>query len=169
MKKLYFIGIVFEKPISNKIRQLKEAARDKFNSRWALRSEAHITLVPPFHYEEERIQEINRAVKSMHVRRFPISLNSAGRFGKKVIFVKADNCQRLAEVKKALDCKLEGFEIKDKTKRFHPHVTIAFKDLKEEQFQDAFLFFKDKCEIGISKQFRLVIFENIKTGWKILK
>lgn len=169
MKKLYFIGIVFEEEISRKIKLLKETARDKFGSGWALRSEGHITVVAPFYYEEEKVTEIKKVLDSMEVSEFSIGLKGIDSFGKRVIFVKADNHKRLFEYKEELDRKLEEFNIKTRTKEFHPHITIAFRDLEVEVFDEAYKYFKDKCNVGVSKEWRMVIFENSKDGWEILK
>lgn len=169
MKKLYFIGIVFEKTISSRIQSLKEAARSRFDSRKALRSPAHITLAAPFHYEARQIQLIKAVVEEMKGAAFPIHLQGAGRFGKRVIFVKTGSHKELSRYREHLEEKLQPFAIDTRTKKFHPHVTIAFKDLKEDVFQEAYAYFSDKCDIGVSRHWKLVILELYPYGWKILQ
>ncbi|PWI33383.1 hypothetical protein DI392_11050 [Vibrio albus] len=169
MKKLYFIGIVFEKKISSRIQALKEMAKTQFSSRKALRSPAHITLAAPFHYDTQEILSVKTAIAEMGNASFPIHLSGVGKFGKRVIFVRTDSDKELSGYRNRLEQKLRPFSIDTRTKKFHPHVTIAFKDLKEEVFQAAYDYFQDKCDVGVSRHWRLVILELFPYGWKVLQ
>jgi 2'-5' RNA ligase len=169
MKKLYFIGIVFEKKISSRIQSLKEMARTRFASRKALRSPAHITLAAPFHYDAKQIQQVKTVVEEMESAAFPIRLEGAGRFGKRVIFVKTDSHKELSSYRDRLEEKLQPLGIDTRTRKFHPHVTIAFKDLQEKVFPEAYTYFSDKCDIGISYHWKPVILELYPYGWKSLQ
>ncbi len=56
--------------------------------------------------------------------------------------------------------------IKDKT--FHPHVTIAFRDLIEERFDEAYKYYKEKTILYRSMGWRVEVFENYEGGWKLV-
>ncbi len=168
MKKLYFIGIVFEKEIREGIKALKVEAREKFGSGWALRSEAHITLVAPFHYDNEGIDKVVEKVSGLEVGKFEIGLGGIDRFDKRVIFVKVDKHEELLAYKEELDKRLEEFEIKSRSKSFHPHVTIAFQDLAEERFDEAYKYYRKKTMLYRSREWRVEVFENYESGWKVV-
>lgn len=168
MKNLYFIGIVPEKNICEKIKQLKLLAQDKFNCSWALRSTAHITLVPPFHLELSSENQLSNELTNFNYDKFPISIDGFDHFSDRVIFLKVDNHKKIFTLKQTLDAQLDSFDIKSRTKNFHPHITIAFKDLNNEIFNVAFSYFNKLNLYEISKNWKICLFKNDKSGWKIL-
>lgn len=168
MKKLYFIAILFEPVIEQKVQQLKQAARDKFASKRALRSPAHITFVPPFHYPEQQISQLTALINRFPLTLKPITLCGAGHFGKRVIYVRCDQHQHLRHYKQQLDNMLAPYGIVKAESRFHPHITIAFKDLKTERFAAAWHYFQSRCELGKSTAYRLAVLESRPDGWHVL-
>jgi 2'-5' RNA ligase len=168
MKTLYFIAIVFEPALEQRIRKLKLIARDKFDSARALRSPAHITMVPPFHYPCEQIDELLSIVDSFPMMKSPLTLSAAGHFGNRVIYIECDQHQALRACKQQLDKQLAPFGVTKKEGRFHPHITVAFKDLKPERFNAAWHYFKGHCNLGQSRYYRLALLENKRDGWHIL-
>lgn len=168
MKKLYFIAVVFESDIEQRVRKLKLVARDRFDSARALRSPAHITMVPPFHYPCDQIDELLSIVDNFTMMSCPLTLSRAGHFGKRVIYIECDQHKALRSNKRQLDKLLNPYGVTKKEGRFHPHITIAFKDLKPVQFDAAWDYFKDRCNLGQSRHYRLVLLESRKEGWHIL-
>lgn len=137
----YFLAIVPEGAIQENCTEIKNEIRDQFNVKYALKSPAHVTLKMPFSYneakEEKLIETLRKFLKQFEP--FPISIGGVGKFGKRVIFLKIKADDRLTK----LQAELKGFckrelnlvdELSDRN--FHPHMTIAFKDLKEIHFDE---------------------------------
>ncbi len=68
MKSLYFIAVLPPEPILTEIRQMKLDVRDRFGSARALRSPAHITLVPPFHADDSSLEQVHEVLAGVAKR-----------------------------------------------------------------------------------------------------
>lgn len=137
----YFLAIVPEGEIQDKCTEIKNEIRDQFNVKYALKSPAHITLKMPFSYNEAKEEKLIQALRKFLIQfePFPISIGGVDTFGKRVIFLKIKADDRLAKLQSELKsfCKRELNLVDELSDRnFHPHMTIAFKDLKEIHFGD---------------------------------
>lgn len=137
----YFLAIVPEGAIQDNCTEMKNEIRDKFNVKYSLKSPAHVTLKMPFSYNEAKEEKLIQALRKFLVQfeSFPISVGGVDSFGKRVIFLKIKADDRLTKLQAELKvfCKKElnlGDELSDRN--FHPHMTIAFKDLKEVHFDE---------------------------------
>lgn len=135
----YFLAIVPDGPIQDKCTEIKNEIRDKFNVKYALKSPAHVTLKMPFSYNEAKEEKLIQLLRNflIPVESFPISVGGADTFGKRVIFLKVKADDRLTKLQSGLKefCKRELKLIDELSDRnFHPHMTIAFKDLREIHF-----------------------------------
>jgi 2'-5' RNA ligase len=147
--KMYFAAIVCIPEIEKKIIQFKYLMRDRYGCVTALRSPAHITLIPPFWLNETiepvllaRIQSFKR-----HIGEVQVSLNGFDHFGRRVLFVKVDGNPSMEELKNQLTDHLSsvlGEIIKKEERPFHPHITIANRDLKPNNFLSAWEYFSGK-------------------------
>ena len=54
---MYFVAIVLPSHLNEKLLAYKQLMLEKYNCKVALKSPAHITLVPPFWMEEEKEQQ----------------------------------------------------------------------------------------------------------------
>lgn len=135
---LYFIAIIPPPPLFNKIQFIKEYIAQKYECKQALKSPPHITLVPPFKYKEKKelllvkaIEQFNQQQKNSPLN---IKLDNFDVFLPKVIYINVipsfelvmchQNILKMTKVKLKI--------IKDKDPRpFHPHITIAFRDVKK--------------------------------------
>jgi len=137
----YFLAIVIPEPYQAQIERVKEELRASHNLKGALRSPAHITLHRPFEWKEEKECALISALKEFNYEAdFEIELSGYGFFAPRVIFVDVKNNHLLLD----LHLKLARFaqnklrlinEINDE-RGFHPHVTIAFRDLKRPVFAE---------------------------------
>ncbi len=146
-KRLYFLAIVPGAPVQDEIMEMKRLARREFYSGHSLNSPAHITLIPPFYATEEEIESFVSALKVYLEKEssFAVKLHNFSHFGKRVIFVDVEKNERLENFQKgAFDFFKSVFPHYKKPNRFHPHVTVAFKDLTEEMFPVAWDFFKEE-------------------------
>lgn len=136
-KALYFIAIVLPEPVATRIRMIQEYIATHFESKAALRSPPHITLVAPFYADDagvQRIAEVLTFIKKEHS--LNIHLRGFDHFGRKVVFVHVDADLQLSGLASQLARSLidAGLDVKEETREYHPHVTVAFKDLTPRMY-----------------------------------
>src|SRR6185437_1508456 len=84
----YFIAIVVPEPFQTQLMVFKNVVKDKFNSKGALRSPAHITLHMPFEWKEEKEDAlINTLQQFTFSEGFIIDLQNFSCFEPRVLFV----------------------------------------------------------------------------------
>lgn len=146
----YFLAIVLPPPAQNEIMAFKEYVREHFQSKAALRSPAHITLHMPFEWKLKREEEL---IRTLHNFTFPekvsIELRNFNCFEPRVVYVDvnanaalADLQQKLVQHVKQNLCLMNEAGNK---RGFHPHVTIAFRDLGKTKFREAWAHFKTQA------------------------
>ena len=171
-KRLYFIAIMPPKTIIDEITTFKQYAADHFNSRRAFRSPAHITLQPPFNWEEDKVDEVKKALSdfSKNRKKFNVAFKNFNCFPPKVIYVDVIKTQALDDLRLELINDLfEKLKIKkDRYPTYHPHSTIAFRDLKEEVFAEAWNYFSKQTYEASFEVGRIALLEHRgEIGWEI--
>ena len=85
---MYFIALVLPMNINDEILKWKLFMKDHFNCLVALRSPAHITLVPPFWMNDNLESELEDAIGqfSQHQVPFEINLENFAAFKPRVIY-----------------------------------------------------------------------------------
>lgn len=148
-KPLYFIAIVPPEPFRNQAWKLKEHFRDRYNSKASLNSPPHITLFPPFKLVKEE-QELVEALKDIaaNFNPFMVSLENFGAFPPRVIFIDVLRNPRMDLLQQKIKKIIPEFAQKDpklnQDRPFHPHMTLAFRDLSKEDFKKAWQEFKEE-------------------------
>lgn len=146
---LYYIAILPTPQISEEILAFKNIFKTEFGASNALKSPAHITIQMPFkrHYSFQKdLSDFLREFSSQQ-HPFPIALDGFGHFNQKVIFVNVLYQPLLYNLKADLaeDLKKELKFLKNELSfKFHPHITIATKDLTYENFIKAWKIFEKK-------------------------
>jgi 2'-5' RNA ligase len=134
--------------MAGEVLMLKEHFRDQYKSKASLNSPAHITLHMPFEWNSAKEEELVTTFKEFSIDPFEIQLQGFGCFEPRVIFVNVIRNLQLDECHKRLTdfCKreLNLFNAGFRDLPFHPHVTIAFRDLKKSAFETAWNEFKSK-------------------------
>ena len=146
---MYFIAIVLPEELNERILVDKKMMEEKFGCKVGLKSPAHITIVPPFWMEEEKEQRLLEDVKtiSSDMHQFPVTTNNFSAFKPRTIFIDVIVDVQLAGVKDSADRFFkdnEFYKIKIDTRPFHPHITIATRDLQKRAFQEAWSLFQQK-------------------------
>jgi 2'-5' RNA ligase len=146
---LWFIALIPPDGICEEVTAFKKLAAKRYHSKRALNSPPHITLQPPFSWPEERIGEIKDLLAefSKTVQPFRQELRNFDCFKPRVIFVDIvlhEALQDLAARLKATLTPLLGEDQVD-TRPYHPHMTVAFKDLKPYWFYRAWAFFSEQA------------------------
>jgi 2'-5' RNA ligase len=143
---LYFIAIVAPEQINEQLLIWKKYMEQQYGCRVALRSPAHITLVPPFNMSSEKEQALGEQLTLFCNREksFSIHLRHFDSFAPKVIFVHVQPGEQLFQIKHRLDLfliPLKDFSFKKEQRPFHPHITIANRDLAKKDFKKAWEYF----------------------------
>lgn len=168
----YLIAILPPEPIAADVLTLKEYFRDKYNSKGSLNAPAHITMHMPFEWRADRETElvtIFHEFTSTHIP-FPIELKGFGSFPPRVIFINIVKNPSLEEDQDKLlrfcktRLKLSNALYRDEP--FHPHITLAFRDLKKDQFKDAWDEFKSKPYSATFEYTRLSLLKHDGKYWQ---
>lgn len=134
----YLIAILPPEPIAGDVLKLKEYFRDNYHSKASLNSPAHITLHMPFERKADSEHELVSSFKTFSVTPFRIDLENFGCFEPRVIFVNVKRSAELEDCERKLTqfckTKLNLFNAQYRDEPFHPHITLAFRDLKKSEF-----------------------------------
>jgi len=146
----YFIAIIPPQPTLSSIENLKKTISENYQIKGALRSPAHITLHMPFTWPETNEKQLISCLEIFKFHsEFIIHLKNFSCFQPRVVFVDVDANAHLRELQKKLvnhvKINLQLFNQADDLRGFHPHVTIAFRDLKKPVFYKLWEEFKNKA------------------------
>lgn len=168
-EQLYFIAVIPDEEICREVTRFKQYAARHFNSRRALRSPPHITLIPPFRWANSRLSELESSlgVFSAKVSPFRLDLHHFGSFPGRVIFVEVLPNERLSLLQQHLEKYLaENLQLSNGGRKgFHPHMTIAFKDLKRSVFPAAWAYFSRQVYVRTFAVSALVLLQHQASGW----
>ncbi|HEV7331664.1 MAG TPA: RNA 2',3'-cyclic phosphodiesterase [Flavisolibacter sp.] len=139
--KMYFIAVVLPEHINEKILRYKKQMREVYGCKVGLKSPAHITIAPPFWMEEEKEQALVQDMESIatNVPLFTLTTANFSAFKPRTIFVAVEENEMLHQLKKQSDIFFRGkdYKIKIENRPFHPHITIATRDLHKKDFWEA--------------------------------
>ncbi len=166
---IYFLAILPPDDILEEVATFKYYARDHFDSARALRSPAHITLEPPFKWEDDRISELKEKIQAFDNSQtaFPVSLHNFSSFPPRVIFVDVVLSAELEALQAALKLHMRnavGIKSDRPERPYHPHMTVAFKDLRKSMYGRAWEYFK---QVSYERSFEVSSFWILKHDGKI--
>lgn len=146
---MYFIAILCPPEVEAYVLSCKQWMKAHFGCIVAMKSPAHITLIPPFWFPLSREAELITGMQHFTTdgAAIDISLNGFSHFGKRVIYIVVEENSALGRIKKSAERhfhKQVGSSVQKDQRDFHPHVTIANRDLRPENFQEAWQHFKDR-------------------------
>lgn len=138
--KLYFMALLPDPTVQAEVTAFKQTARERFGSGHALKSSPHITLIPPFRSERTDFAALQTFVQTQTA--FSLQLQNFDRFGNRVIFVdvKLEPSLSTCQAELTSFCR-EQFDIQPDPRPFHPHMTVAFRDLPQSIFAEAWAYF----------------------------
>lgn len=157
---LYFIAIVPPSPILEQASELKNHFKEKFNSKASLNSPPHITLHMPFQWRVKREEELVSKLElfSKNKKTFTLELQNFSCFATRVIFINVLENEVLRnfqlELYRFCKTELNLFNAQYKDLSFHPHLTLAFRDLKKPMFEKAWEEFSEKelsCSFAVER------------------
>lgn len=173
MKNKYFLAIVLPQPFLNETELIKQDLKRKFGLKGALRSPSHITLHMPFELNVKSEFDLLTLLKSIqNDQPIQIKSNGLGAFDQRVIYIDITLNEQLFSLHKLLVNQLSKcFNLENEINNqrgFHPHVTLAFRDLKKHQFNEVKTFLTG---FNSSFKFTATSFSILKLNktWEVLE
>lgn len=170
----YFIAIVPPEPAYQQLHRLKEYCFEKYKSKCALRSPPHLTLHMPFLWKEKNEIHLIEGLTAFCQTQtnFNLSLSGFSCFPPRVIFVAVDQNNALINLQRQLVkfCRVELnlLNANYREQPFHPHITIAFRDLKKSVFEEAWQEFSDRPFIQQFSLNNIALLKHDGHRWDVL-
>jgi 2'-5' RNA ligase len=148
--KRYFVAFIPPAAVYDDAMKLKHYFKEKYNSKAALNSPPHITLHMPFQWKESKENELVQKFLLFTKTLDPVKicLDNFGAFEPHAIFLNVVKSEMLDAFQKSISrfCKrkLNLFNANYKEYPYHPHLTLAFRDLKKSLFSEAWIEFRSK-------------------------
>jgi 2'-5' RNA ligase len=170
---MYFVAIMCPPRLDQYVKQFKYRMRDQFGSVAALKSPAHITIIPPFWLDLDKERQLQETLEAFGSERdeLIIQLDGFSAFGKRVLFIRVLENPELEEIKKQVEQHFAGGfgDLIPKDERpFHPHITIANRDLKPGDFEKAWLYFSDKNYKKNFSSRTISLLKLTEGNWKVI-
>lgn len=169
-KKHYFIAILPPEPVLGQVRDMKMLLHDRYGCRVALKSPAHITLIPPFHFPPGNEADLVSVLDTYAAAATPfeIELDGFGRFDEQTIYVRVKESPELRRLQFGLHQQLHR-ELLPKTKKaydFHPHMTIGNRDIPAGRFEEAFAHFSGRDYQAVFPALSVVLLRLGNGAWE---
>ncbi len=173
---LYFIALLPNAAVSDEITAFRNDFAQNYNSSRALRNMPHITLKAPFKLdasEHKTLLEWFSGIRP-NVGQFNVELEDFGSFDNKdnpVIYVKPLLTPQLQALQLSV---INAFEnnypetgIHYVERNFHPHMTIAYRDLTPGQYARAMDVYQHKKYRAAFKADRFFLLQHNGEEWKV--
>lgn len=142
----YYIAALAPEEINQQVATWKKYMQDNHGCKVALKSPAHITMIPPFIMHEEKENDLLKALTQFAQRpAIEVQLKNFAAFEPRVIYVDVVPNDLLQAFKTDLDNFLlpkKQFPVKKENRPFHPHITIANRDIPLIGFPKAWAYFE---------------------------
>lgn len=130
----YFIGIILPRELEDTIERSREWMRRECGCRSGMRTQPHITLIPPFG-SSLSLSEMKSLLSPIAFKSFDVSVSGYGSFAERTIFARVEGNSELEKLKMDLSGHLRDCGVKTKDEKFFtPHITIANRDIRPEAF-----------------------------------
>jgi len=173
MGKMYFIALVAPGEINKEVLEWKNFMKERHGCVVALRSPAHITLIPPFWLDESLEQNLENAVTgfSTQKRSFQIQLKNFSAFKPRVIYVSVEPNEELQELQRSLQqylVSIGSLPLKADDRPFHPHISIATRDLHKKAFHEAWNIFEKKKYESSWRANSISLLRHNEKNWEVI-
>ena len=170
---MYFIALVLPPHLNEKVLKYKNMMLEKYNCKVGLKSPAHITLVPPFWMAEEKEEQLINDISSLsnELSSFHIATNNFSVFKPRTIFIAPEANDELNKAKKEIDDFFKNnsfYNIKIDSRPFHPHITIATRDLYKKSFYEIWPWFAERKFIEKWTAEGISLLRHNKKNWDVI-
>jgi 2'-5' RNA ligase len=173
--KLYFIALIPPSPIYDEAIEQKNYFKENYNSKASLNSPPHITMHMPFRWKEQKEKDLVATIEQFVKNFDPIKvcLDNFSAFAPRVIFINVVKSEALEHMQRQIQrfCKkeLNLFNANYKEQPFHPHLTLAFRDLKKPNFKRAWDEFANKEYKAEFIADRIALLKHNGKIWQVFK
>lgn len=174
-RKQYFVAVIPPPPAYEETLALKEYFKEKYNTKAALNSPPHITLHMPFMWNEEKEAKLVAKLAEFAGQCDPIKvcLDNFASFPPRVIFIGVTESDALDNLQRRLHQffkrELDIFNANYQDRPFHPHLTLAFRDLKKAQYHLAWKEFSEKEYKSEFMADKIALLKHNGKRWDVLK
>ena len=173
---LYFIAIIPKRELREKITAIKQDFANRFNSKTAVKVYPHITLKAPFKLPATSHNELIKWFTDLHILQnaFTVTLKNFGAFDNKrnpVVFVQpviAHSLQSLQQQLLASFSSAFPTHVYPVDKEFHPHMTVAYRDLTPEMFKQAWSEYQHKLFDAVFEVDAVYLLQHDSKKWNII-
>ena len=149
IERLYFIAIVPPEEISGQITAIKHEFTSNYGSSHALNAPPHITLHMPFKCKDSKLDDLVAMLqaRAQELKSFPVWLEGFAAFPPRVIYVDVKENEALRNCQRAIMHSMRTLNVLNadyKNRPFHPHITVAFRDLRKAAFHKAWKEFESR-------------------------
>jgi 2'-5' RNA ligase len=146
---MYYLAIVLPEDLNKEVLNYKQYMLDKYNCKVGLKSPAHLTIIPPYWMarDKEQVMLSELDILCQNEVDFPITTKNFSAFKPRTIFIDVVVDENLKHFKKSIDhffLDHKDYGAKVETRPFHPHITIATRDLYKKSFVEAWSYFEAK-------------------------
>jgi 2'-5' RNA ligase len=172
--KQYFLAIIPPSPVFEEALEFKNYFKQRYNSKASLNSPPHITLHMPFRWKEEKENDLIARLNTFEsgIKPFNLQLLNFNSFPPRVIFIDVAENENLFALQKKLlrfsKKELNLFNADYKDQPFHPHLTLAFRDLKKSMYGEAWQEFSCKLYSADFLVDRFVLLKHNGRVWEPL-
>lgn len=139
----YFIALLPPQDMQDFANEIKQDFAQNYNSRGAQNSPPHITLKPPFEWQLDDVPVLEQALQAFADIRMPVPVTLQGfdAFAPRVIYINVLKTPELLTLQTDLmaycETSLGIVHPVSQTRPFVPHITVAFRDLTNQDFRIA--------------------------------
>jgi 2'-5' RNA ligase len=169
----FFVALIPPEPVFSEIEEFKHYIIKKYGCRASLRSPAHITIYRPFVWKTEKREVLINLFSEFSFNTFECRLNGFGFFPKnKVVFIEPEKSNRLLALYEDYSdfssAHLNLVAEKQHERPFLPHITIAFRDVKKDVFDELVKEFSNKTYVRTFVADGLYLLEWKSSRWEVL-
>jgi len=170
----YFLAIIPDEPLYEKVHQLKLDIKDKFRLKYSLKSPPHITLKMPFVYNEAKEEVLIDKLQGFidGISPFELAIGEIKTFGSRVIFLNVQPKEELIRLQAGLKsyCRRELKLVDELSDRnYHPHMTVVFKDIKKGEFENILNYVRERAVEGSITVESIYLLKKIAGDWTLCK
>lgn len=170
---MYYVALLCPPAIESKVQQYKLWMRDQFGCTVALKSPAHLTLIAPFWLANTSEQLLIERLQSAQSNQLPVEIQLQGfsHFSNRVLFITVKENQQLNRLCKEVgDHFIQSFPgiIKPDDRPFHPHITIANRDIKPGDFDKAWQHFVKEEFEEIFQTNTISLLKLTESNWNVI-
>jgi 2'-5' RNA ligase len=169
---MYFLAHLLPAHLNEPILQMKQDLQQRFGCTVGLKSPAHITLIPPFWLETDKAPQLLPDLQRLATSVAPFYLAAANfsSFGKRTLFIAVAESSPLQQLKAAADSIFTGndfYALKMEKRPFHPHITLATRDIKPAQFDEAWAVYGGRRFDHQWQATSVSIFKHNRMHWEV--